>query len=390
MVFQLKADPSLRVGLVHDWLTGMRGGEKCLELLCRLFPQAEIFTLLHKPGSCPSITHGRKVHTSWLDDLPGVETYYRHLLPLMPGAIEAMDVSHCDLVISTNHCVAKGIGGLRPEQARICYCFSPIRYVWALPEDYDKRMGLSGWGLKAMRPFLRSWDRRTACRVDQFVANSRYISRRIERAYHRAGKVVYSPVDTDFYTPDASVKREEFYLVVSAMSPYKKVDQAVEAFAQMPRRRLKIVGTGQMLSSIRERASDNVEILGWRTNEEIRDLLRRCRALLFPPLEDFGIVPLEAAACGAPVIAYAKGGALETVRGVDRGQENPTGLLYEPQTAAGLAEAIARFEALDVRFDPRAMQAWARRFSPENFLRGMVQVVSEWLAIRSLPGFVEA
>jgi glycosyltransferase involved in cell wall biosynthesis len=197
-------------------------------------------------------------------------------------------------------------------------------------------------------------------------------------------------VDTEFYTPDPSVQREDFYLVVSAMSPYKKVDQAVEAFAGLPGKRLKVVGTGQMLPRIRESARKNVEILGWRTNEEIRDLLRRCRALLFPPLEDFGIVPLEAAACGAPVIAYAKGGALETVRGVEGVSENPTGLHYTPQTAAGLVDAIRRFEALDVPFDPRKMHAWARRFSPESFLRGMIRITAHWLARRSLPGFVEA
>jgi glycosyltransferase involved in cell wall biosynthesis len=384
-----KADPSLRVALVHDWLTGMRGGEKCLELLCRLFPQAEIFTLLHVPGSCSDTIENRPIHTSFLDDLPGVENFYRHLLPLMPSAIEAMDVSDFDLVISTNHCVAKGIGGVDRDQLRICYCFSPIRYVWAVNADYDQRMGLSGWALKAIRPFLRAWDRRTACRVDQFVAISDCIARRIRMAYRRSSRIVYPPVDVDFYRPDPTIPREDFYLVVSALAPYKKVDQAVEAFSHLPDKQLKVVGTGQMMHGIRQMAGPNVELLGWQSNEAIRDLLRRCRGLLFTPLEDFGIVPLEATSCGAPVIAYGRGGALETVRGVQTGAENPTGLHYTPQTAQGLAEAIRTFEKLDVDFDPEAMYAWARKFSPENFLRGIFDVTAPLLTSRGLGGFSE-
>jgi glycosyltransferase involved in cell wall biosynthesis len=384
----LKADPSLRVALVHDWLTGMRGGEKVLEQLCRLFPRADLLTLVHLPGSVSPIIERRRIITSGLDRLPGIGRCYRHLLPLLPAAIEAMDVSGYDLVFSTSHCVAKGIGGKGIDQPHVCYCHSPMRYVWSVADDYDRRMGPSGWALKALRPWLRAWDRRTAARVDTFIANSRCVARRIARAYGRRARVVHPPVAVDFYTP-SDAPREDFYLVLSALAPYKKVDHAVRAFAHLPDKRLKIIGTGQMDRHLRAQAPPNVQFLGWQGARSVRDHLRRCRAVLFPPLEDFGIVPVEAAACGAPVIAYAAGGALETVRdAATPGPHAPTGLLYRPQSVEGLVDAIRRFEALDGRFDPSAMHAWATRFGPERFLRQIVDIVAPLPAQRGLAGFV--
>jgi glycosyltransferase involved in cell wall biosynthesis len=373
-----------RIAIVHDWLTGMRGGEKVLVQLARLMPQAEIFTLIHTPGSCPAITEGRRVHTSVLNALPGVGRYYRHLLALMPAAVEAMDLGRFDVVISSSHCVAKGFGGRRPDQVHVCYCYTPMRYVWAVGEDYEQRMGLSGLALRAFRPYLKAWDRRTAGRVDLFVAISRYVAQRIRRAYGRESVVLYPPPDVDFFRP-ADVPREDFYLMVTAFAPYKKVDQAVEAFRRLGRP-LKIIGSGQQFRAIQRTAPGNVELLGWREDDTVRDHYRRCRAVIFPPVEDFGLVPLEAAACGAPVIAHGAGGALETVLDAgDPSVDRPTGLLYRPQTPDALAAAVERFEALAPgRFSPSAMRTWAEQFSPEKFAEGFRGILGPILRRRGL------
>ena len=373
----------MRVALVHDWLTGMRGGEKVLSLLCRLLPDADLFTLIHTPGVCDRPIEGMRIITSCLDDLPWVERYYRCLLPVMPLAAESLDLKRYDLIISSSHCVAKGI--IRsPEALHVCYCHTPMRYVWAQAQQYrGKMMGLSSLGLRALAGYLRAWDIRSAGHVDCFIANSRNVAQRIRRSYGRHSKVVHPPVDIDLFSP-VSGPREDFYLMVTAMAPYKRVDQAVLAFSRMGRR-LVIIGSGQRGKQLRKSAADNVSFLGWKSDEVVRDHYRRCRALIFPGEEDFGIVPLEAMACGAPVISYRGGGATETVLDVDApGPNGPTGLLYGPQTPEALGEAVQRFEQIEHCFAPRRAADWARRFSPRAFTEGIKRIVGPLLHERGL------
>jgi glycosyltransferase involved in cell wall biosynthesis len=372
-----------RVAIVHDWLTGMRGGEKVLALLCRLMPDADLFTLVHVPGACTNEIEARPVRTSWLNDLPGVGRYYRRLLPAMPPAVERMDVSAYDLVISSSHCVAKGVGGRRPGQVHVCYCYTPMRYAWHAAAAYRRRPGPASVALTALGPFLRAWDRRSARRVDLFIAISQCVARRIHEAYGRPSVMLYPPADVRFFTP-GNVPREEFFLIVSALAPYKRVDLAVEAFNRL-RVPLKVIGHGPELRRLRRSAGANVEFLGRLSDEAVRDHYRRCRAVVFPQLEDFGLVPLEAMACGAPVIAYGAGGALETVLDAgDEPVERPTGLLFRPQTPEALARAVLEFDEHVDRFDPADLRRWAKEFAPEKFLDGFRRIVGGLLHRRGL------
>jgi len=379
MIFEVP----MRIALVHDWLTGMRGGEKVLSCLCRLLPQADILTLIHVPGACDARIERMRIIGSVLNELPGVRHYYRYLLPLMPLAIERLDATGYDLIISSSHCVAKGVIG-SPSALHVCYCYTPMRYAWAQQNIYADTLGWSGLALKAFSGYLRAWDIRSAQHVDYFLASSRNVAQRIWQTYHRHAEVIYPPIDTEFFTP-LGEDREDFYLMVSALAPYKRVDQAVLAFTRLGRP-LKIIGSGQQLAKLRRQVPKNVEFLGWQSNEVVRDCYRRCRALVFPGEEDFGLVPLEAMACGAAVIAYGAGGALETV--IDISQEAasqaPTGLLYASGTVEGLASAIRRFEQMEKRFEPEHMVAWARRFSPATFLRNFKRSVAHLLEKKGL------
>ncbi len=355
---------------MHDWLTGMRGGEKVLSRLCGLIPVAEIFTLIHKAGSCGEITAGRRVHASILSSLPGAAKYYRHLLPVMPFVADMTDLGDYDIVIASSHCVAKGLGGKRPGQLKICYCHTPMRYAWDIGDDYRRRMGLSGAALHAFAPFLRAWDRRTAAQIDLFLANSVCVADRIRRAYGRSSVVLHPPIDVDFFTP-ADAPREDFYLMVSAMAPYKRVHHAIEAFGKL-QKPLKIIGSGQELARLRRTSPPNVELLGWQDDITVRDHYRRCRAVVFPTFEDFGMVPLEAMACGTPVIAFAGGGVLETVT-------EKTGLLYEPHTPEALADAVMKFEQVGDRFKVAELRKRAEEFRSENFIEGFKRAVAPML-----------
>lgn len=372
----------MRIALVHDWLTGMRGGEKVLSLLCRLFPQADLLTLVRVPGACDATIERMPIRTSGLNDLPGVGRYYRLLLPLMPLAVERLPAEGYDLVVSCSHCVAKGV--IRaPEALHACYCFTPMRYVWRQLDAYAPS-GPQRAALKALRGYLRAWDLRSAGHVDLFLANSENIARQIGQVYRRPAQVVYSPIDTTFFTP-AAVPREDFYLVVGALAPYKRVDHAVAAFRRLGRR-LVVIGAGQQFDALRRAAPPNVEFLGRQSDAVVRDHYRRCRAFLMPGEEDFGLTPLEAMACGAPAIALRAGGATETVlEGPTPDGHGPTGVLYEPQAPDALADAVLRFERTERRFLPARLTAWARQFSPERFLAGVRDALAPPLADRGLP-----
>ncbi len=367
----------MRVALVHDWLTGMRGGERCLEVFCELFPNADLFTLLHVPGSVSPAIENRRITTSFIQRLPGAEERYRYLLPLFPWAIGRFDLRGYDLILSSSHCVAKGVR-VPPGALHLCYCLTPMRYVWDLYDDYfGARAGVVPRLLMPpVASALRRWDRAAASRVHHFIAISRFVAERIERCYGRHAEVIYPPVDVQRFR--LSEDPGEFYLVVSALTPYKRVDLAVEAANRLGVRLL-VVGTGPEEARLRALAGPTVEFLGWRPDAEVAELYARCRALVFPPVEDFGIVPLEAMASGKPVIAFGQGGARETVVPLDDGPEAPTGIFFPEQTVESLTDAIRRFEANAHRFDPKALRARAEAFDRPLFKdRIAVYVSRRW------------
>jgi len=364
----------VKLALVHDWLTGMRGGEKCLEVLCRRFPDARLFALLHVAGSTSPAIERMRITTSFLQRLPRAGRHYRWLLPLMPSAVGRLRVPRdVDLVVSLSHAVAKGVVP-PPGVPHVCYCFTPMRYAWHRRADYFRVSGRSSASpLAAARNLvldrIRQWDRATADRVTRFVAISRTVARRIAECYGRPSTVIYPPVDTAFYTP-ARVPREEFLLCVSALVPYKRVDVAVAACNRLGRR-LIVVGDGPERRRLEKLAGPTVTIAGRRSDHEIRDHLRRAKALVFPAHEDFGIVPLEAAACGTPVLAYRAGGATETVLSANESTPG-TGLFFDEQTPESLCRAIATLDAQPERFDPHLARRQAERFAVERFERELV------------------
>lgn len=359
-----------RVVLVHDWLTGMRGGEKCLEVVCQRWPQAQLRTLLYRPGAVSPAIAALQPKASILQSLPGIFRLYRYFLPLFPAVVGSWRLPECDLVVSFSHCVAKSV---RPPSRsdrpvpHVCYCFTPMRYAWHMQQAYfgsGRFRGMKARLVDLLLERLRRWDRATANRVSHFIAISQTVQRRIAECYGRDSVVIYPPVDTDFYCP-APVPREDFYLIVSAFAPYKRLDLAIEVCNQL-RRPLTIIGAGQDEGRLRSLAGPTVTFQGWQPDAVIRDQMRRCRALLFPGEEDFGIVPLEAHGCGAPVIALGKGGATETVipPGTDR---EPTGLWFDEPTADCLGDALLRFESLAGDFDPAAARGQALHFTRARF-----------------------
>jgi glycosyltransferase involved in cell wall biosynthesis len=366
---------SLRVVLIHDWLTGMRGGEKVLESLCRRWPDAPLYTLLHKRGSCSQAIENRPIVTSFLNRLPGIQRYYRYTLPLMPWAAK-WHLPECDLVFSSSHCVAKGVP-VPAGAVHLCYCHTPMRYAWHMQDSYFHDRGWGGpkrWLAGKILARLREWDRRTAAGVTHFIANSQVVRQRICDCYGRDAVVIHPPADTNFYCP-ADLPREDFYLILSAFAPYKRLDLAIEACRKLARK-LVVIGSGQDEKKLRRLADGNVQFLGWQPDEVLRDHLRRCTALLFPGEEDFGIVPVEAQACGTPVIAYGRGGATETV--IPWPRSHATGIWFEEQTVDCLASAMQQFEAVRDAFDPEVLRAHALRFRLERFeeeLFGFVQSV---------------
>ena len=359
--------------LVHDWLTGMRGGEKCLAPLCRAFPRAPLLTLVHRRGATAPESERMDIRTSFLARLPGASRHYRALLPLMPSAIERLRVPDtCSLILSFSHAVAKSVLP-PPGTPHICYCFTPMRYAWHLRDDYLPRVRhgnpLRRFVGHALLDRLRRWDRHTAARVTQFVAVSQTVRRRIGEAYGRDSQVIYPPVDTEFYTPDDG-PREDYYLCVSALAPYKRIDLAVEACGQLGRK-LVVIGSGPERRRLERRARGAATFLGWTSDEEIRRHLRRCRALLFPGHEDFGIVPVEAMACGAPVVAYRAGGAVESL--VPTTDLKPgTGVFFDHQTPNSLADAMLWLEKHTDAVCPATARRQAEQFESKRYLRQML------------------
>jgi glycosyltransferase involved in cell wall biosynthesis len=363
----------LRVALVHDWLTGMRGGEKCLEVLCRAFPEATLHTLIHRRGSLSPTIEAMTIRTSPLQRVPGVFRHYRTLLPVMPLAARSWDVGAVDLVVSLSHCVAKAVRA-PAGVPHVCYCFTPMRYAWQARDAY-----LDGWSDRPVRRALavrllnrmRAWDRATSARVTHFVAISETVRARIARCYGREGRVIPPPVDTTFYTP-ARGPREAFYLCVSALVPYKRVEHAVTA-CSISGRPLVVIGEGPERARLQRVAGPSVKFLGWQPDEVIRDHYRRCRALLFPGEEDFGIVPVEALACGAPVLALGRGGAAETV-------DDAVGRLYTSPTAEGLLETIDHWEEAGGPHDPGLARRRAEGLALPVFRERLLGYLAEVVA----------
>jgi len=357
-----------RVVLGHDWLTGMRGGERVLELFCQALPDSPLVTLLADTSTVSEPIRSREIVTSFMQRIPGVARSYRKMLPIMGLAATTTRVPDCDVFLTTNSCVAHAF--VPPQSARmVCYCFTPMRYAWLFPREY---LGPAKAAIAApYLAYLRRWDRQHTRRVDSFIAISDHVKRRISDFYGRESQVVFPPVDTDRCTPAPGAAAGNFDLVVSALVPYKRIDLAVRAYSKsgFP---LKIVGVGSSSSALRVMAAPNVEFLGWRSDDEILELYRHCRFLIFPGEEDYGIVPLEAMACGKPVVAFGRGGATETV------VAGATGVFFGAQSEEALAEAVARAEA--TRWDASACRARAEEFSVPRFLESMAQAVSGALA----------
>jgi len=363
----------MRVALIHDWLTGMRGGEKVLEVLCELFPEADLFTLVHVRGTVSPTIERRRITTSFVQRLPLAKRYYRRYLPLFPRAIEQFELSGYDLVISSSHCVAKSVI-TPPRVAHVCYCHSPMRYAWDQFDAYfgPERVGafMSRRVYRPMLSRLARWDARTADRPSRFVSNSQYVAGRIARYYNRRSTIVYPPVDTVFYHP-ASVPRASHFLVVSALVPYKRIDLAIDACRRVGAP-LRIVGDGPDRRRLEAAGGQDVTFLGRLTDEQIRTEYQAARAVLLPGEEDFGIVPVEAQACGTPVVALAAGGALETV------VDGETGALFSEGTAEAMAGALERVTTLPI--DRDRMRERAERFSRERHVAGMRAVIDEVIA----------
>jgi len=348
------------VALCHDWLTGMRGGEKVLELIGAGFPSAPLYCLLHKPASVSSVIENREIHTSFLQRVPGIYSNYRYLLPLFPVAIYTLGNASADILISTSHCAAKALRK-RSGAKHLCYCFTPMRYAWTFHDEYFGRSLLKRAALAPLLGSLRRWDRSNSAGVDHFVAISRHVRDRIRRFYGREADIVYPPVDTNFYSLDESRPREDFDLVVSALVPYKRVDLAVAASTKTGRR-LVVVGTGTEFEKLKASAGPSVSFLGWQPDERIRELYQTCRHLIFPGEEDFGIVPAEAMACGTPVLAFGQGGATETVI------NGATGLFFEKQTPEALIDVIRQAEGRS--WEHHVIRRRAGDFSQQKFIDG--------------------
>ncbi|MFH1837585.1 MAG: glycosyltransferase [Candidatus Omnitrophota bacterium] len=371
-----------KIAIIHDWLTGMRGGEKCLEVFCELFPDAALFTIIHKKGSMSETIENMDIRTSFLQKVPNIFKNYRWFLPIFPWAVENFDLAEYDIVLSSSHCAAKG--AKKGEGAlHICYCYTPMRYAWKFFDEYFSKEGrLKKWIISSIMRRLRKWDISSNKRIDYFIAISDNIKSRIHDCYGLESDVIYPPVEAGCEACEE--KDEGFYLIVSALVPYKKVDLAVETFNKNGKK-LIIIGDGDRMGSLKKVSDKNIEFLGWVSDKSLKAYYQKCRALVFPGEEDFGIVPVEAQSFGKPVIAYARGGVLETILPFDEGGDtDATGVFFKEQTCSSLNGAIELFEKNRDKFDPAKIRKNATRFSRERFKSEIKRYVEgKWERLKS-------
>lgn len=362
----------MKVAVVCDWLVVYAGAERVVEQILNVYPDADLFCVVDfLPENERGFIKNKPTHTTFIQNLPGASKHYRSYLPLMPIAIEQLDVTGYDLVISSSHCVAKGIL-TGPNQVHISYVHSPIRYAWDLTHQYMDEAGLNH-GLKGMMAklilhYMRLWDTRTANGVDYFIANSKFIAKRIKKVYGREADVIYPPVDVDAF--EYCEEKEDYYLTASRLVPYKKVKLVVKAFNEMPDKKLVVIGDGPDFSKIKTIAKDNITMMGYQSFSVLKEKMQHAKAFVFAAEEDFGITPVEAQACGTPVIAYGKGGVLETIK------ENDTGIFFAEQNAESIIETVMRFENIE-SITAKSCRLNAEKFSIENFVGNMKEYIQK-------------
>lgn len=358
----------MKIAIIHDWLVVDAGAEKVLKEINNIWPDADIFSLIDflNDDDRANILNGKRVKTSFIQNLPFAKNKYRYYLPLFPFAIEQLDVSSYDLIISSSYAIAKGVL-THANQLHICYCHSPIRYAWDLYFHYlnesNLKKGLMSLIARLTLHYIRSWDFISSSRVDHFIANSNYVAKRIKKVYGKDSKVIYPPVNVSLF--EIGLEKENFYITISRLVPYKKIDLIVDAFNRMPDKQLIVIGSGPLLKEIQNKAKGNVIVMGQLPFNEMKSYLKSAKGFIFAADEDFGIVPVEAQACGTPVIAYKKGGVLESVI------ENETGIFYNEQNVDSLINAVSKFESIINSFDPIVIRKNAEKFDTNIFTQNI-------------------
>ncbi|WP_165747486.1 glycosyltransferase family 4 protein [Klebsiella aerogenes] len=357
----------INIGIVADWLVTYAGSEKVIKEFIDVFPSSELYSVVDfLSDSNRELFSGKKAKTTFIQKMPFAKSKYQKYLPLMPLAIEQLDMSGHDVILSSSHAVAKGIL-TGPDQLHISYVHSPIRYAWDLQHQYLRESGLSeglkGFIAKYLLHKIRIWDYRTANGVDHFIANSKFISRRIHKVYGRSSDVIYPPVDVNNFTLNEN--KDNYYFTASRLVPYKRIDLIVDAFNEMPEKKLVVVGDGSEMDKIKSKAKGNIEILGYQPNNIMQKHMQNAKAFVFAAEEDFGITPVEAQACGTPVIAFGRGGVLETI--IPEGNQNPTGVFFDKQEPGSIIESVNKFESMQDLFEPTECRRNAEKFSEERF-----------------------
>jgi glycosyltransferase involved in cell wall biosynthesis len=363
----VKMSDDINIGIVADWLVTYAGSEKVIKEFIDVFPSSELYSVVDfLSDSNRELFSGKKAKTTFIQKMPFAKSKYQKYLPLMPLAIEQLDMSGHDVILSSSHAVAKGIL-TGPDQLHISYVHSPIRYAWDLQHQYLRESGLSeglkGFIAKYLLHKIRIWDYRTANGVDHFIANSKFISRRIHKVYGRSSDVIYPPVDVNNFTLNEN--KDNYYFTASRLVPYKRIDLIVDAFNEMPEKKLVVVGDGSEMDKIKSKAKGNIEILGYQPNNIMQKHMQNAKAFVFAAEEDFGITPVEAQACGTPVIAFGKGGVLETI--IPEGNQNPTGVFFDKQEPGSIIESVNKFESMQDLFEPTECRRNAEKFSEERF-----------------------